>query len=86
VTAVYILQCADGSLYIGETGDLASRLVKHHDGSACAFTAKRRPVTLVYSENHATRAASRERERQRSRDAILKPSRPYRPPPYESPF
>jgi predicted GIY-YIG superfamily endonuclease len=64
VPAVYILHCADGSLYIGETADLSLRLAKHQDGSACAFTARRRPVTLVYSENYATRAEARERERQ----------------------
>jgi predicted GIY-YIG superfamily endonuclease len=47
---VYILRCADDAFYIGETGDIARRLAKHNDGSASGFTAKRRPVTLVYSE------------------------------------
>jgi len=47
---VYILRCADGSLYVGQTDELQARLVKHNDGSASAFTAERRPVDLVYSE------------------------------------
>ncbi len=61
---VYILRCADNALYIGETADLEGRLVKHRDGSACVFTARRRPVALVYSELQETRAAALRRERQ----------------------
>ena len=61
---VYILRCADDAFYIGETGDVARRLTKHNEGSASGFTAKRRPVTLVYSEQYATRAEALKRERQ----------------------
>ena len=61
---VYILRCADNSLYIGETADLEFRLLKHNDGSACKFTARRRPVTLMPSEAHATQASALKRERQ----------------------
>jgi predicted GIY-YIG superfamily endonuclease len=39
-------------------------LRKHHDGLASRFTARRRPVTLVYSEAHPTRTAALARERQ----------------------
>jgi predicted GIY-YIG superfamily endonuclease len=61
---VYILRCADDALYIGETSDLDRRLEKHLDGSACSFTASRRPVALVYSESHLSRAMALRRERQ----------------------
>jgi predicted GIY-YIG superfamily endonuclease len=61
---VYILRCKDDALYIGETGNLALRLAKHRDGTACAYTASRRPVHLVYSEPLATRALALSRERQ----------------------
>lgn len=61
---VYILQCADGSFYIGETGDLVSRLGAHNSGIAAAHTAKRRPVQLVYAEEHVNRQLARARERQ----------------------
>ena len=54
---VYILRCADGALYVGETADLPARLRRHLDGCACAFTASRRPVMLAYSEPHPTRAS-----------------------------
>lgn len=64
---VYILRCADNSLYIGETDDVVFRLEKHNNGSASVFTAKRRPVTLVYSESHPDRKAALTRERQLKR-------------------
>jgi len=64
---VYILRCADNSLYVGQTADLESRLAKHADGTAAAFTARRRPVELVYSEFHATKESARRRERQLKR-------------------
>jgi predicted GIY-YIG superfamily endonuclease len=61
---VYILECADGSFYIGETNHLYARLAKHADGSASQFTAVRRPVRLVYSETHHDRTSALRRERQ----------------------
>jgi predicted GIY-YIG superfamily endonuclease len=61
---VYALRCSDGSLYIGETGNLEERLARHHAGSASAFTARRRPVSLTYSESHPTREVALRRERQ----------------------
>ena len=61
---VYILRCADDSLYVGETGDVARRLATLDKGCASRHTAKRRPVQLVYVEQHSTRAACLERERQ----------------------
>jgi len=64
---VYILRCADGVLYIGETHDLAWRIDRHNDGSACRFTRGRGPVQLVYSEPHADRPAALRRERRLKR-------------------
>jgi len=64
---VYILRCADDSLYIGETRDVRRRLDQHADGSACAFTRHRRPVTLAHAEEHPTRLAALQRERQLKR-------------------
>ncbi len=46
---MYILECADGSFYVGSTRDLARRLQQHQDGKGAAFTRRRRPVKLVYS-------------------------------------
>jgi predicted GIY-YIG superfamily endonuclease len=65
---VYILRCADQSLYIGHTDDLALRVARHNAGCAdCSFTCNRRPVTLVYSEPFASRKAAVRRERQLKR-------------------
>ena len=44
---LYILRCADDSLYIGETSDLNERLVAHSEGRS-KHTAVRRPVALVF--------------------------------------
>jgi len=60
---VYILRCADNSLYIGETGDVERRLEKHQQGT-CAYTHTRRPVALVYTETCQTRDEALKRERQ----------------------
>jgi predicted GIY-YIG superfamily endonuclease len=64
---VYILRCSDGTLYIGETSDLAWRVERHNAGTACDFTRRRRPVTLVYSERLPDRVRARSRERQLKR-------------------
>ena len=67
VTYVYILRCADESLYVGETGNLEARLQQHNTGNGCSFTARRRPVLLVYSERHESRDAAQIREKQLKR-------------------
>ena len=64
---VYLLRCADTTLYTGETSDLDYRLAKHEDGSACVYTASRRPVALVYCEQFASRDAALKREKQLKR-------------------
>ncbi len=47
----YILRCADGSYYTGTSrlDDLETRLSQHNQGTFGGYTAKRRPVALVYS-------------------------------------
>ena len=48
--AVYILQCGDGSYYIGVTNNVERRIYEHTIGmNAGAYTCERRPVKLVYS-------------------------------------
>ena len=61
---VYILRCADDSLYVGETSDIARRVARHNEGLAAAHTASRRPVQLVYMEQYSTRGECLKRERQ----------------------
>ena len=60
---VYIVQCADGTLYTGIATELERRL-KEHNGSTkgAKYTRARRPVTLVYSETHIDRSSASKRE------------------------
>ena len=45
---VYLLRCADGTLYTGCTNDLDRRLAAHNAGKGAKYTRSRRPVVLVY--------------------------------------
>ena len=48
---VYILRCADGSYYVGSTrANVEERLAQHQSGIFDGYTARRRPVTLVFAE------------------------------------
>ncbi len=67
MTAVYILRCVDGTLYIGHTENLDHREKAHNDGAGAAYTASRRPVSVVYSESFASKQAAIARERQLKR-------------------
>lgn len=53
---VYILRCADNSLYTGYTTNLARRLVVHNSGKGAKYTRSRLPVRLVYYEEVSTRS------------------------------
>jgi len=48
VPFIYMLRCADGSLYTGIAKDLAQRLARHQAGKASKYTRARLPVTLVW--------------------------------------
>jgi putative endonuclease len=63
VNGVYILRCADGSLYTGWTNDVEARIKAHNEGRAGAkYTRSRRPVTLVYWEDCGTKEQAMSRE------------------------
>lgn len=61
---VYMLRCSDGSFYVGHTDDLERRMAQHGSGVLGGYTARRRPVALVYSCELPTRHDAVERERQ----------------------
>jgi predicted GIY-YIG superfamily endonuclease len=49
---VYMLQCADGSFYVGVTSDLELRIAQHRDGAfPSCYTYMRRPLLLVWSQD-----------------------------------
>jgi len=59
---IYILRCADNSLYTGITTDLEARLVKHNAGTASKYTRAHLPVEVVWTERAATESDAKKRE------------------------
>ena len=65
-------RCADNSLYVGETSNLQTREQDHNDGRGGSYTAKRRPVRIVYAEKHNSKREALKRERQIKRWSLQK--------------
>lgn len=59
---VYMLRCADGSLYTGWTNDFAQRLAAHQSGRGGKYTRSRLPVEPAYLELAEDRSAALRRE------------------------
>lgn len=62
---VYVVRCADDTLYTGITTDMLRRINEHNGGtvSGARYTRSRRPVTLAYLEGADSRATATQRER-----------------------
>lgn len=58
----YIVECSDGSYYTGWTNDLIKRIEKHNSGTGAKYTKGRRPVTLKYYEEFASKQEAMRRE------------------------
>jgi putative endonuclease len=59
---VYMLRCADGTLYTGIALDVQARLAQHRAGTGARYTRGRAPLELVHQEPAPTRAAASRRE------------------------
>ena len=59
---VYMVRCADSSLYTGITKNVTRRCQQHNAGIASRYTRSRRPVRLVYQEAAASRSSALKRE------------------------
>jgi len=59
---VYVLECADGSLYTGYTTDVERRVAEHDAGEGANYTRGRTPVELVHTESFGSRSAALQRE------------------------
>ena len=84
----YILECGDRSLYVGVAKDPAQRVNRHNAGAGARRTALRRPVRLVWQEEHASQRSARSREaelkgwrRQKKLELIAKFRREIHPSP-----
>ena len=59
---IYIIQCNDGTLYTGYTKDVSRRVKQHNSGIASKYTRIRRPVKLIYAEEHFDVSSALKRE------------------------
>ena len=59
---VYLLRCADGTLYTGITKDVSRRCQQHNAGTASRYTRSRLPIALVYQESKASQSLALKRE------------------------
>jgi putative endonuclease len=59
---LYILLCADGSLYTGIARDLGERLKAHREGKGSKYVYARLPVKVVFQEKHKNRSKATKRE------------------------
>jgi predicted GIY-YIG superfamily endonuclease len=59
---VYMLRCADGSLYTGIAKDVKRRSQQHNDGKASRYTRSRLPTKLVWHEAQPSRSSGLKRE------------------------
>ena len=62
MNVVYMLRCADGTLYTGWTNDLDKRLKTHAAGKGGKYTRARLPIALAYTERFETEHEARSRE------------------------
>ena len=70
---VYIVRCADQTLYTGVALDVDARIVQHNSGRGAKYTRSRLPVELIYREPAADRSAALRREAEIKRlDAAAK--------------
>lgn len=61
---VYVVRCADGTLYTGVARDVEKRLAEHNGAGTrgARYTAARRPVALVYRASFASRSLAQQEE------------------------
>ena len=59
---VYIVRCADGTLYTGWTNNLDERIAAHNAGKGAKYTRSRLPIALVYSESYEDKSSAMKRE------------------------
>ena len=59
---VYLVQCADGTLYTGISNDLRRRIDQHNAGTASRYTRSRLPVVLVHREGCRDKSSALKKE------------------------
>jgi putative endonuclease len=59
---VYLLKCADGTIYTGITTDVQRRFEEHKGGKGAHYTRVKKAVKILYTEEHADRSSASKRE------------------------
>lgn len=59
---VYIVKCADGTLYTGITNDLKKRITAHNEGKGAKYTRGRGPVEILYKKRCKDKSAAAKKE------------------------
>jgi putative endonuclease len=59
---VYILECADKTLYTGITTDMERRIARHSNGTGAKYTRGRSPYKVIHVEQHPTKSRALKRE------------------------
>ena len=59
---VYMVECADGSIYTGITTNIKDRIEKHNSGEGAKYTRSRLPVKLLVYWEHSNRSEATKRE------------------------
>ncbi len=59
---VYMLECADSSLYIGSTNDVDKRFSAHLSGKGASYTRSHKPIKIVYVEELSDKSAALRKE------------------------
>ena len=61
---LYLVRCADDTIYTGISIDVQARINKHNNGRGAKYTSTRLPVRLIYSESQPDRISAMKRELQ----------------------
>lgn len=59
---LYLVRCADDTIYTGISSDVQARIDKHNSGRGAKYTSTRLPVRLIYSESQPNRISAMKRE------------------------
>jgi len=59
---IYILLCADGSLYTGSTNNVKKRFKDHVSGKGARYTKSHKPIKIIYTEEFTTKSEALKRE------------------------
>lgn len=85
---LYVVECSDGSLYTGIALDVARRIQQHNRGKGAAYTAQRRPVTLLARWRYPDRSsalkaeAAFKKQRREGKLALIRAQKPFRSGPF----